>query len=73
MSQHLNPKELAERWRTCEDTLTRWRMDGVGLPFLKIQGLILYRLEDIEACEHDSIRRSTSSRLTPKITQGDAQ
>ncbi|SMG65644.1 conserved hypothetical protein, partial [methanotrophic bacterial endosymbiont of Bathymodiolus sp.] len=36
--------------------------DGIGPVFLKLQGRVMYRLEDIEAYEHDCLRKSTSER-----------
>ncbi|HRH79033.1 MAG TPA: DNA-binding protein, partial [Cellvibrionaceae bacterium] len=44
--KHLNQAQLAERWGVSESTLERWRTDGIGPVFLKIQGRVLYRLED---------------------------
>jgi hypothetical protein len=71
MQPHLTPKELAKRWKTCEHTLARWRTEGLGPPFMKIQGLVLYRLKDIEACESGSMRFSTSRRFKLPSHQGD--
>ncbi len=42
--------------------LTRWRSEGIGPVFLKLQGQVRYRIEDIEAFEADSLRKSTSER-----------
>ena len=46
--KHLNQTQLAERWDVAEATLERWRSDGIGPVFMKIQGRVLYRVEDIE-------------------------
>lgn len=61
--KHLNQTQLAARWDLAEATLERWRSDGIGPVFLKIQGRVLYRLEDIEGFEADSLRQSTSSAV----------
>ncbi len=61
--KHLNQRQLAERWDVSEATLERWRSDGIGPVFLKLQGRVLYRLEDLEAFEADSLRKSTSERV----------
>jgi hypothetical protein len=54
--RHLNQIELADRWHVSPRTLERWRCFGGGPPFLKINGRILYRLEDIEAFEAAQLR-----------------
>lgn len=60
--RHLNQRELAQRWDVSEATLERWRSDGIGPVFLKLQGQVRYRIEDVEAYEIDCLRRSTSKR-----------
>jgi predicted site-specific integrase-resolvase len=62
--KHLNQRQLADRWGVSEATLERWRSEGIGPVFLKIQGRVLYRHEDIEAYEAESLRKSTSERLS---------
>ncbi len=61
--KHLNQRQLADRWDVSEATLERWRSEGIGPVFLKLQGRVLYRLEDVESFESDSLRKSTSERL----------
>jgi predicted site-specific integrase-resolvase len=60
--KHLNQVELAGRWGLSEACLERWRCEGIGPVFLKIRGRVLYRQEDIEAFESESLRKSTSER-----------
>ena len=60
--RHLNQGQLAQRWDLSEATLERWRTEGIGPIFLKLQGQVRYRIEDIETYEADSLRRSTSVR-----------
>ena len=47
--KHLNQGQLADRWGVSEATLERWRSEGIGPVFLKLQGRVAYRIEDIEA------------------------
>ena len=58
--KHLNQAELADRWDLSQRTLERWRAIGWGPCFLKIGGRVVYRLEDVEACERQHMRASTS-------------
>ncbi len=60
--KHLNQRQLAERWDISEATLERWRTEGIGPVFLKLQGRVLYRVEDVEAYEAECLRKSTSER-----------
>ena len=60
--QLMTQEELAFRWKISEATLERWRSEGIGPVFLKLQGQVRYRIEDIEAYEIDSLRKSTSTR-----------
>ena len=60
--KHLNQRQLADRWGISEASLERWRSEGIGPVFLKLQGRVLYRLEDVEAFESESLRKSTSER-----------
>lgn len=62
--KHLNQSQLADRWDISEASLERWRSEGIGPVFLKLQGRVLYRVEDVEAFEVDSLRKSTSERFT---------
>ena len=52
--KHLNQRQLAERWNVAEATLERWRSAGIGPVYLKLQGRVLYRVEDIE--EYEAMR-----------------
>lgn len=62
--KHLNQRQLADRWNISEATLERWRTEGIGPVFLKLQGRVLYRVEDVEAFEAESLRKSTSERVS---------
>ncbi len=70
---HFNQKNLAQRWDVSEATLERWRTEGIGPKFLKLQGRVLYRLIDIEAYEESCLSISTSLRVASvpvKRTEG---
>lgn len=54
-----NQEQLAERWIISPKTLERWRVLGIGPCYLKLHGKIVYRIEDVEAFELQSLRRST--------------
>lgn len=47
----LSEDMLADRWLCSASRLQRWRSEKTGLPFLKIGGKVLYRIEDIVAYE----------------------
>ena len=63
--EHLNQAQLARRWKISQRTLERWRWHGVGPPFIKIGGRVVYRLEDIETFEAQQRRSSTSEKPEP--------
>lgn len=62
-SRHLTQQELAIRWNKSVHTVERYRSDGVGPVYLKIGGKVMYRLEDIEAYEHECLYANPHSRL----------
>lgn len=49
---------LARRWNISPRTLERWRYKRVGPRYLRLGGRVVYRLEDIEAYEMSSLRRT---------------
>ena len=63
-TNHLNQRQLAERWGCSETRLERWRCEGIGPVFLKIVGRVLYRVEDIESYEAQCLQDSTSSKVS---------
>ena len=65
--QHINQQTLAERWQVSETTLERWRSIGVGPAFLKLQGRIVYREQDLEEYENRCLRLSTFKRVHPSL------
>jgi excisionase family DNA binding protein len=49
VSKLLTPKQVAELLQVAEQSLAKWRMTGVKLPFVKVGSAVRYRLEDVEA------------------------
>ena len=66
--KHLNQRQLADRWDISEASLERWRSEGIGPVYLKLQGRVLYRLEDIELYETQCLHKSTSVRVGHEVT-----
>lgn len=62
--RHLNQRQLADRWSVSEATLERWRSEGIGPVYMKLQGRVLYRVDDVESYEEQSMRRSPGQRLS---------
>lgn len=62
--KHLNQRQLAERWNISEASLERWRTEGIGPVYLKLQGRVLYRQQDIESYEARHLRRSPSEPVS---------
>jgi predicted site-specific integrase-resolvase len=60
----MNQRQLAERWTVSVASLERWRTEGIGPVFLKLQGRVVYRLEDIEAFEAENLHKRTSERVS---------
>ena len=60
--QHINQQALAKRWQVSETTLERWRSLGIGPTYLKLQGRVVYREQDLEVYEAQSLHRSTSEK-----------
>lgn len=59
---HINQKQLADRWELSERTLERWRAIGRGPLFLKIGGRVVYWLIScvLAILTSDILRRSRS-------------
>jgi predicted site-specific integrase-resolvase len=61
--QHLTQTELAKRWHMSHRTLERWRVQGGGPMYLKINGRVRYRQNDIEAYEHQHTHVTTDTKF----------
>ena len=66
---HLNQKQLAARRHLREAYLERWRSEGIGPIHMKMMGRVRYRLSDITDFEEDSLRGSTSQRVSARGDQ----
>ena len=42
------PKEVADYLQRSEKTLANWRCSGIGPPYVKAEGGVLYRWPDVE-------------------------
>lgn len=51
----LTDQMLAARWHCSTSRLQYWRSTDQGLPYLKMLGRVLYRIEDIQAYEQQSM------------------
>jgi len=58
--KHLNQADLAERWNVSQRTLERWRTLRVGPPYLKLNGRVVYREQDVASYETQSLRLGES-------------
>lgn len=56
----LNERDLAARWRISVRTLQNKRVQGCGIPFLKLGRSVRYRMSDVLAHE-DAMRRSSTN------------
>ncbi len=70
MTKHLNQLDLARRWAMSPRTLERWRWTGEGPSFLKLNGRVAYRLEDIEEIEAERLRASTTKPIKAECPDG---
>lgn len=52
----LTEQMLAARWHCSSSRLQYWRSHGKGLPYLKLGGRVLYRIEDVFEFERDNLR-----------------
>jgi hypothetical protein len=66
---YLTQVELAVRWRISPRTLERWRWAGEGPRFIKIGGLVRYRLEDIDGFEAEQLRTRTDAPANQTVEQ----
>jgi hypothetical protein len=60
---NLDQKQLARRWLMSPRTLEQWRWQGKGPTYLKIGAKVVYRLDDIEVFESESLRLNTTASV----------
>ena len=61
--QHLDQKQLAERWLISQRTLEQWRWQGRGPRYLKIGRRVIYRMSDIDAFESARVHSNTNGPI----------
>lgn len=59
-SDILTPKQLGKRWHVSTETLRYWRWNATGPVYIKFNGCVLYRLDDIDQFEKAHLRRHTA-------------
>ena len=70
-TKHLTQRDLARRWSMSPRTLERWRWTGEGPRFLKLNGRVAYRVEDVEEFEDARLHGSTRERIeAPSAVRG---
>lgn len=69
-SEILTTQQLGERWHIATETLRYWRWNGTGPVFVKFNGCILYRLDDIDQFERAHLRRHTADGLVINGVEG---
>ena len=69
-SDLLTPEELGERWRVSPETLRYWRYNAKSPIYLKLNGSILYRIEDILQFEKEHLRRHTADNAIINGVEG---
>lgn len=65
-NEFLNQKQLSRRWGVSHRTLERWRREGKGPAYHKLEGRVAYRLVDVtgfETARRRTITRSASPAL----------
>ena len=55
MTETLTTEQLAERWGVSPQTLENWRSAKRGPDYVKMGGVIVYRIEDVRRYERDNI------------------
>jgi transposase len=64
MKNHLNEKQVADRYGVSVKTVQNWRRTGVGPRYLKLQDrLVRYPEVFLEEYEKNNIQNSTSQNL----------
>lgn len=59
-TKFLDSKQLAEELGNRVNTIEGWRVKGIGPKYLKLNGLVRYRREDIDVWIEAQVRSSTS-------------
>ena len=60
-SNFFTPKQLAKLFAVNENTLAKWRLQGVGPKFVKIQRHVRYAANDVDCWTHERTFASTTA------------
>ncbi len=58
----LSERELANRWGISPKTLQRWRMEKRGPAYIKFSKCVRYRIENVQAYEHEQMTNPQASK-----------
>lgn len=61
--QFLSEIDLAARWAMSSKTLTRWRGQRRGPPFVKLGGAVRYAMSDVLEFERNGLRKPVPRSL----------
>ena len=65
----LTPADLAARWSITEGHLRNLRYQGRGVPYLKLQGRVAYRISDVRDFEESSrVMTDPAIKTAPRRT-----
>jgi len=65
--QHLDQRDLADRWLVSPRTLEQWRWQGRGPRFLKLGGRVVYPVKEVEAFEGANLHANTVAVLSTTV------
>jgi hypothetical protein len=69
--RHLHQGDVAMRWGISPRTLERWRWLGQGPAYLRLGGIVVYRLEDIEVFEAQQVRSARATLGLPVLSKAE--
>lgn len=63
--QFLSEVDLAARWAMSSKTLTGWRVQRRGPPFVKLGKMVRYAMSDVLEFERNGLRKPVPRQTTP--------
>lgn len=58
---HYTEKDLAERWNVSVKAIQKWRQDGEGPEYIKLNKAVRYPFQGILKYERDHLKQSTAA------------